>query len=61
MPCRYGEAIACLTHARELAGRAEDHRTFDEVTEMTAGAMYFGPTPAEEALDRITEILADAR
>ena len=60
MPCRYAEAIGCLTHAHELARRAEDHHTFDEVTEMTVGAMYFGPTPAKEALDRITEMLSDA-
>ena len=61
MPCRYGEAISCLTHAREIAGRAEDLRTFDEATTMIAVATYFGPTPAGEALDRTTEILADAR
>jgi tetratricopeptide (TPR) repeat protein len=50
-----------LTHAREIAGRVEDLRTFDEVTTMIAVATYFGPTPAGEALDRTTEILADAR
>jgi len=61
MPCRYGEAISCLTHARDIAGRAEDLRTFDEATTMIAVASYFGPTPAGEALDRTTEILADAR
>jgi tetratricopeptide (TPR) repeat protein len=61
MPCRYGEAISCLTHAREIAGRAEDLRTFDEVTTMIAAATYFGPTPTGEALDRTTEMLADAR
>jgi class 3 adenylate cyclase/tetratricopeptide (TPR) repeat protein len=61
MPCRYGEAISCLTHARDIAGRAEDLRTFDEATTMIAVASYFGPTPAGETLDRTTEILADAR
>ena len=61
MPCRYGEAISCLTHARDIAGRAEDLRTFDEATTMIAVASYFGPTQAGEALDRTTEILADAR
>jgi len=61
MPCRYGEALAWLTHALEIARRAEDRQTVDEVTEMMVGAMYFGPTPAEEALDRITEMLKDAQ
>jgi class 3 adenylate cyclase/tetratricopeptide (TPR) repeat protein len=61
MPCRYGDAIACLTHAREIARRAEDHRTFDEVTTMIAAATCFGPTPAEEGLDLTTEMLTDAR
>jgi tetratricopeptide (TPR) repeat protein len=61
MPCRYGDAIACLTHAREIARRAEDHRTFDEVTTMIAAATYFGPTPAEQGLVRTTEMLTDAR
>jgi class 3 adenylate cyclase/tetratricopeptide (TPR) repeat protein len=60
MPCRYAEALACQTQALENARRAEDRSTVDEVTEMTAGAMYFGPTPAEEALDRTTEMLSDA-
>ena len=61
MPCRYGEAIVCLTHAREIARRAEDRHSLDEVTEMMVGAMYFGPTPAEEALDRTAEILSDSQ
>ena len=59
MPCRYAEALADLTQALEIARRAEDRRTVDEVTEMTAGAMYFGPTPAKKALDRTTEMLSD--
>jgi class 3 adenylate cyclase/tetratricopeptide (TPR) repeat protein len=59
MPCRYGEAIACLTHAHEIARRAEDRHSLDEVTEVMVGAMYFGPTPAEEALDRTAEMLSD--
>ena len=57
MPCRYGESLAWLTHALEIARRAEDRQTVDEVTEMMAGALFFGPTPAEDALDRITEML----
>ncbi len=57
MPCRYGEALAWLTHALEIARRAEDRQTVDEVTEMMAGALFFGPTPADDALDRITEML----
>ena len=28
---------------------------------MMAGALFFGPTPAEDALDRITEMLKDAQ
>ena len=60
MPCRYGEAIVCLTHAYEIARRAEDRHSLDEVTEMIVGAMYFGPTPAEEALDRTAEMLSDS-
>jgi class 3 adenylate cyclase/tetratricopeptide (TPR) repeat protein len=59
MPCRYGEAIACLTQAHEIARRAKDRRSVDEITEMMAGSMYFGPTPVEEALDRIVELLSD--
>jgi tetratricopeptide (TPR) repeat protein len=60
MPCRYGDAIVCLTHAREIARRAEDHHTFDEATTMIAAATYFGPMPAEEGVDRTDEMLTDA-
>ena len=60
MPCRYGEAILCLTRAHEIARRAEDRHSLDEVTETMVGAMYFGPTPAEEALDRTAEMLSDS-
>jgi class 3 adenylate cyclase/tetratricopeptide (TPR) repeat protein len=60
MPCRYGEAIVCLTHAHEIARRADDRHSLDEVTEGMVGAMYFGPTPAEEALDRTDEMLSDS-
>jgi class 3 adenylate cyclase/tetratricopeptide (TPR) repeat protein len=60
MPCRYGDAIACLTHAREIARRAKDQHTFDEVTTMIAAATYFGPMPAEEGVDRTDEMLTDA-
>jgi predicted ATPase/class 3 adenylate cyclase len=61
MPCRYGAAIECLSHAHELAGRGEDQLTLGDVTGMIAAATYFGPTPAGEGLDRTTELLADAR
>ena len=60
MPCRFGEAIACLTRAHEIARRAEDRQTLDEVTGMIAAATYFGPTAAGEGVERATEILADA-
>jgi tetratricopeptide (TPR) repeat protein len=60
LPCRYGEAIACLTHAHEIARRAGDRRSLDQIPVDMVGAMYFGPTPVEEALDRITETLSDA-
>jgi class 3 adenylate cyclase/tetratricopeptide (TPR) repeat protein len=61
MPCRYAEAIAGLTHALEIARRADDRATIDEVTENMAGALFFGPTPAEEALALTTEMLTDAQ
>jgi class 3 adenylate cyclase/tetratricopeptide (TPR) repeat protein len=60
MPCRYGEAIACLTHAHEIARRADDRHSLDEIAETMVGAMYFGPTPVEEALDRTAEMLSDS-
>jgi tetratricopeptide (TPR) repeat protein len=61
MPCRYRDAIELLTRARELAGAAGDLRAFDEATAMTAAALYFGPTPAGEAIDVCSELLADVR
>ena len=60
MHCRYGAAIPLLARARELADRS-DALTFNLATSFTAGAMFHGPTPAQEALDAIAGILADAR
>ncbi len=58
MHCRYGAAIPLLARARELADRS-DALTFDLATSFTAGAMFHGPTPAQEALDAIVGILDD--
>ena len=60
MHCRYGAAIPLLARARELADRS-GALTFNLATSFTAGAMFHGPTPAQEALDAIAGILADAR
>jgi tetratricopeptide (TPR) repeat protein len=61
MHCCYGAAIPLLARARELADRSGDLLTIDHATAFTAGAMFHGPTPAQEALDAIAGILDDAR
>ena len=58
--CRWGARAAALERALEHARRSGAAIEIATITSFHAQALYFGPTPVEEAVDRCEDYLAES-
>ncbi len=61
LQARYEQRTETLEHALEHARRAGDAAHEAEIMRWIGASMFFGPTPVEQAVVRLEEILTDAR
>jgi class 3 adenylate cyclase/tetratricopeptide (TPR) repeat protein len=58
--CRWGARAAALEHALEHARRSGEAIEVAAITSLHAQALYFGPTPVAEAVERCERYLAES-